>query len=276
MIRLPFSREPRPGDTIRGDLRIPDGPPPRAAVVIAHGFKGYKDWGFFPWVAEQLAGAGYAVVSFNFSRNGIGGDPDRISDLDRFASNTVSLEREDLRFLLAETLEGDLLPRRPKRAALLGHGRGGGHAVLAAAGVPGVGALVTWASVSHFDRWTEETKALWRAQGRVWVLNQRTGVQMPVGVGLLEDFEAHREALDVAHAAARVGCPWLILHGTDDLTVWPGEAEALARANPAARLHRVHGAGHAFETAHPFEGATPQLREAMDRTLEHLRRHLEP
>ena len=276
MIRLPFSREPRPGDTIRGDLRIPDGPPPRAAVLVAHGFKGYKDWGFFPWVAEQLAGAGYAVVSFNFSHSGIGSDPDGISDLDRFASNTVSLEREDLRFVLSETLEGDLLPRRPKRAALLGHGRGGGHAVLAAASERGVGALVTWAAVSHFDRWTEETKALWRAQGRVWVLNQRTGAQMPVGVGLLEDFEAHREALDVAHAAACVGCPWLILHGTEDLTVWPGEAEALARANPAARLHRVHGADHTFETAHPFAGATPQLREAIDRTLEHLHRHLQP
>lgn len=275
MIRLSFTREPRPGDTIRGDIRIPDGPPPRGAVVMVHGFKGFKDWGFFPWVAEQLAGAGYAVVSFNFSRNGIGSDPDRVSDLERFASNTLSLERAELRAVLSAALDGDLLPRRPRRAALFGHGRGGGHAVLAAATEPRVGALVTWAGVAHFDRWTEETRALWQSEGRVWVLNQRTGEQMPVSVGLLEDFEANRCALDIGAAAVRIPSPWLIVHGTEDLTVWPGDAETLARANPAARLHRVDGAGHAFEACHPFEGASPHLREAMDRTLDHLRQHLE-
>lgn len=276
MIRLSFTREPRPGDTLRGDVRIPEGPPPRAAVVVVHGFKGFKDWGFFPWVAGQLAGAGYAVVTFNFSRNGIAGDPQRITDLARFSENRLSLEAAEVRAVLAEVLDGDLLPRRPRRTALLGHGRGGGHAILASAVEPRVGALVTWAAVARFDRWTEETTALWRAEGRMWVLNQRTGEQMPVGVGLLEDFEVHRGELDVEAAARRVGAPWLIVHGTEDLTVWPGDAEALARANPAARLHRVEGAGHAFDVCHPFEGAAPQLREAMDRTLDHLRRHLEP
>ena len=276
MIRLPFIREPRPGDTLRGDVRIPDGPPPRVAVVVAHGFKGFKDWGFFPWVAAQLVGAGYAAVTFNFSRNGIAGDPDRFTDLERFASNTLSLEQEDLRAVLSEVLDGDLLPRRPRRVALLGHSRGGGHAVLGAAAEPRVRALVTWGSVAQFDRWTEETRALWRAEGRMWVLNQRTGEQMPVGVGLLEDFEANRDELDVGAAAARVTAPWLIVHGTEDITVWPGDAVTLARANPLARLHRVERAGHTFEVGHPFEGASPELREAMDRTLDHLRLHVEP
>lgn len=276
MIRLPFTREPRPGDTLRGDIRIPDGPPPRAVVLLAHGFKGFKDWGFFPWVAEQLVGAGYAVVTFNFSRNGIVGDPERITDLDRFASNTLSLEQEELRAVLAEVLDGDLLPRRPRRAALLGHSRGGGHAVLASAAEPRVGALVTWAAVARFDRWTEETRALWRADGRIWVLNQRNGEQMPVGLGLLEDFEAHRVELDVRAGASRMTAPWLIIHGTEDVTVGLCDADALVRANARARLHRVDGAGHTFEVGHPFGGASRELREAMDRTLEHLRRHLEP
>lgn len=275
MIRLRFTREPRPGDTLRGDIRIPDGPPPRAAVVLAHGFKGFKDWGFFPWVAEQLVGAGYAAVTFDFSRNGIGDDPERFTDLDRFESNTLSLEQQELRAVLSDVLDGDLLPRRPRRAALMGHSRGGGHAVLAAAAEPRVGALVTWAGVARFDRWTTETEALWRAEGRIWVLNQRTGEQMPVGLGLLKDFEAHRSELDVMAGALRIKAPWLIVHGTEDLTVGPGDAESLARVNPGAKLHRVEGAGHTFEVGHPFQGVSRELRDAMDRTLEHLRRHLE-
>lgn len=276
LIRRAFTREPRPGDTLRGDVRIPEGPPPRAAVVVSHGFKGFKDWGFFPWVAEQLAGRGFAVVTFNYSRNGIGSEPDRFTDLDRFGRNTLSLEQAELRSVVAEVLDGDLLPRRPRRVGLLGHSRGGGQAVLAAAAEPRLGALVTWAAVSQFDRWTEETKAEWRESGRIWVLNQRTGEQMPVGLELLQDFETHREELDVAAAARRVAAPWLIVHGTDDLTVWPGEAETLTRSNAGARLHLVDKAGHTFEVGHPFQGPSRQLQEALDRTADHFSRHLDP
>ena len=275
MIRLSFTREPRPGDTVRGDVRIPDGPPPRTAVVVVHGFKGFKDWGFFPWVAEQLAGAGHATVSFNFSRNGIGSDPEGFTDLDRFGSNTLSLEQGELRSILAEVLDGDLLPRRPRGAALFGHSRGGAQAILAAAAEPRVRALVTWAALAHFDRWTEETKEIWRADGRIWTLNQRTGQQMPLDLAFLEDFEANREALDVGAAAGKLCAPWLIVHGTDDLTVWPGEGETLMRANAGARLHLVERAGHTFGAGHPFTGPTPHLREAMERTVAHLARHLE-
>ena len=276
MIHLTFHREPRPGDLIRGDIRVPDGPAPRSAVVIVHGFKGFKDWGFFPWVAETLANAGYAVVTFNFSRNGVGPELDRFTELDRFARNTLSLEQEELRSIISETLDGHLLPSRPRRIALLGHSRGGGQAILAAAHEARVGALVTWASVSYFDRWTGETKAGWRAAGRVWVLNQRTGEQMPVDVGLLEDFEANRAYLDISAGASRIKAPWLILHGADDMTVWPGEAQNLVRANASARMEVIQGAGHTFQATHPFPGPTLQLEQAMDFTVGHLHRHLEP
>ena len=275
VIHLPFAREPRAGDTIRGDIRIPDGPPPRTAVIVVHGFKDFKDWGFFPWVCERLAGAGHATISFNFSRNGVGADPGRLSDLERFGSNTLSLELEELRWILADVLDGNLLPRRPRKAALFGHARGGAHAIIAAAAEPRVRALVTWGALARLDRWSEETKELWRTDGRVWVLNPQTGEQMPLGVGFLEDFEANREELAVVSAAGRVRAPWLIVHGTDDLTVWPSEAETLTRANAGARLYLVERAGHTFGAVHPFAGPTPELREAMDRTVEHLRRHLE-
>ena len=275
MIRLPFLREPRPGDVIRGDVRIPDGPPPRSAVVVVHGFKGFKDWGFFPHLCERLAGAGFAVVSFNFSRNGVEEDFETFSRLDRFAANTLSCEHEELNAIVQEALSGDLLPRRPRTLGILGHSRGGGQAVLGAAVEPRVGALVTWAAVSHFDRWSEEIKAQWREDGEVLVLNQRTGQQMPLGVGLLEDYEANRDRLDIARAAGEVRAPWLIVHGREDETVPHAEADALARASTGARVELIDGAGHTFQCRHPFEGPTPELRQALDRTIRHFRAHLE-
>ena len=47
---MQFTIESSEGLPIRGDLESTGGA--RALVVIVHGFKGFKDWGFFPWVAE--------------------------------------------------------------------------------------------------------------------------------------------------------------------------------------------------------------------------------
>jgi dienelactone hydrolase len=262
------------GRIVRGDVRVPDGPPPRSAVLVLHGFKGFKDWAFFPHVCQKLAGAGHAVVSFNFSGSGIGADPERFTELEAFAANTLSRELEEVAWVADWTMSGDLLTRRPQRLGLLGHSRGGGEAIVHAAGDPRVRALVTWNAVSTFDRWSAATREEWRASRRIYVLNSRTGQQMPLDVGLLDDLEARRDALDVEAAAARVAAPWLIVHGETDTTVEPREAEALARASRGARLAIVAGAGHTFEVGHPFAGPSRPLEEALGATLDHFERHL--
>ena len=91
MIHRPFALKSPLGEPIRGDLRLPDGDGPFPVVVVCHGFKGFKDWGFHPWLGERLAGAGFAAAHFDFSRNGVrGGVPD-ITDLDAFRRNTLSI-----------------------------------------------------------------------------------------------------------------------------------------------------------------------------------------
>ncbi len=243
--------------------------------MVVHGFKGFKDWGFFPHVCEHLAAAGFAVVSFNFSRNGVGEDFGEFTELDSFAANTLSCELDELSAIVDETISGELLPRRPRTVGLLGHSRGGGQVVLGAAADERIGAVVTWAAVSHFDRWTEESKEQWRQDGYVAVLNQRTGQQMPLNVTLLEDYEANHVRLDIQRAAGRIEAPWLIVHGNRDDTVPAEEADVLARASQGARIVLVDGAGHTFEARHPFEGPPPQLQEALDRTIRHFQAHLE-
>ena len=274
MIHLPFTRDPRRGETIRGEVRIPDGPPPTSAVVVVHGFKGFKDWGFFPHLCQQLAAAGHAVVSFNFTRNGIGSDPLEFTELDRFGTNTLSIELDEVRLILDEIFAGSLLPRAPRKVGLLGHSRGGGQAILAVAEERRVDALVTWAAVSHFDRWSDETKKEWRELGRLWAMNTRTGQQMPLDVSLLEDYETNSARLDVPSAASRIASPWLILHGLEDVTVPPDEARALAKAAANARMVLIEDAGHTFQAQHPFESSPPELDEAVRRTIQHFGRHL--
>ena len=273
MIKFAFAREPVRGRLVRGDVRIPDGPPPRSAVIVVHGFKGFKDWSFFPHLCRRLAAEGHAVVSFNFSGSGIGSDPERFTELEAFAANTFSRELEELAWV-ADLVMSDLLPRRPRRLGLLGHSRGGGDAIVHTAGDPRVGALVTWSAVSTFLRWSAATRAEWRDLGRIYVLNSRTGQQMPLDSSVLDDLEANAERLDVGAAASRVDVPWLILHGDQDRTVEPDEARALARVAGTGRLTLVAGAGHTYEAEHPFVRPAAPLAEALDLTVAHFARHL--
>lgn len=262
-------------ELLRGDVRAPDDSVTGSVIVVVHGFKGFKDCGFFPHACEVLARSGHTAVSFNFSRNGIGDEPTEFTELERFARNTLSRELDELGRVI-ETVEAGELPGvgRPRRLGLLGHSRGGGQAVLAAAEHDSVDALVTWAAVADFDRWSDEVKEEWRAEGRITVMNARTGQEMPLDIEILEDFESNRDRLDIGAAARRVGGPWLIVHGSGDETVSPDDGRRLAEAAPDGRLILVEGAGHTFEARHPFEGSTPELGQALAATREHFRRHL--
>ena len=274
MIHLTFERDLPSKRLLLGDVFVSEGAPPRSAVVLVHGFKGFKDWGFFPILRRRLASAGHAVVCFNFSGAGVGRDLLRFTDLEGFARNTLSAEAEELARVVEWVRAGDLLPRTPRTVGVLGHSRGGGQAVL----LPGLSgtcdALVTWSSVGSFDRWSEETRREWRAKGRIHVMNSRTGQQMPLDVTLLEDFERNRSRLDVRAAARSVEAPWLIVHGDEDLTVAPDEARALAREAPHARLVLIESAGHTYEVGHPCEVPSPQLLEAVEATERHFARYL--
>ncbi len=274
MTHARFTLESRLGEPIHGDLRLPDAPGPHPAVVVCHGFKGFKDWGFHPWLGTRLAEAGLAAVHFNFSRNGVREADGDIEDLDAFRRNTLSIERDDLDTVLDAVLSGKLgAPLDPSRLGLAGHSRGGGVALLGAAERPEVKALSTWASVSHFDRITDEaTLVEWRRAGVFEVLNSRTGQVLPMGVEFLEDVLGNLDRLHLLVAARRLRVPWLLLHGTADETVPFAEAEALARASErGARLVAIDGGGHTFGAVHPFAGPTPHLEAAAEATLGHFR-----
>ncbi|HYR46165.1 MAG TPA: alpha/beta hydrolase, partial [Thermoanaerobaculia bacterium] len=102
-----FSFQTSEGLAIRGDLALPrqkDEP----LVVCLHGFKGFKDWGFWPAVRERLAAAGYGALRFNFSHSGVGADLESFTEVGPFESGTYSREVEDLQEILARVAQGRL------------------------------------------------------------------------------------------------------------------------------------------------------------------------
>jgi pimeloyl-ACP methyl ester carboxylesterase len=248
------------------DVRAGGRASPRPAVVVVHGFKGFKDWGLWPPFAERLARAGCTAVTLNLSGSGVD-DSGEFVFPERFGHNTFSAELQDLRRVVDALAAGELGVAPPSSLGLLGHSRGGGVAVLHTADDPRIRALVTWAAISTVERWTEAAQDGWRRTGVRDEPNARTGQVLPLYLDVLDDVRANPARLDILGAARRVSVPWLLVHGTGDEAVALAEGERLAAAAPGARFVTVPDAGHTFGAAHPWRGATPELDQVLDVTL---------
>jgi alpha-beta hydrolase superfamily lysophospholipase len=242
---------------------------PRGVVVIVHGFKGFKEWGFFPWVSGHLGSARLASVRFDMSRSGIGERPGEFDRLDLFADDTYGREVADLRSVLS-WVEGTELAGLP--LFLMGHSRGGGVSILTAKQIAGaaVRGIVTWSGVAEADRWPDAVKRQWRARGILEVPNVRTGQTMPISTAVLDELDARREELNIVAALESTECPVLIVHGLADETVPAAEAQQLARGARNGSLVLIESGTHTFGAKHPFDSVSRELSFAMQATLAFL------
>lgn len=286
LMQLPFLLENRLGWPIRGEVRwlaglgqgglrpaAPEdaGAPP--TLVLCHGFKGFKDWGHFPWVAEQLARAGFQVITFNFGGSGVDDVPDQFTRLDRFRRNTLSLEIEELELVLGALERGDLpgAAARTKAAGLIGHSRGAVATSVVAVRRGDIGALVLWAGIGVLERrYPEAVRRAWRDSGELDIVNARTGQRMPVGLEALDDLEKHLEAYSPHAVIPALHTPTLWIHGAADATIPIEEArvvDAAARGRGDQWSFVVlDEADHTFGSVHPFRGPSSHLDRAVDRT----------
>jgi pimeloyl-ACP methyl ester carboxylesterase len=222
-------------------------------VIFAHGFKGFKDWGTHNLVANYFAENGFRFLKFNFSHNGTTADkPIDFADLIAFADNTFTIELEDLKAVIDFACGGSGIAAATG-VTLIGHSMGGGMSIIKTAEDIRVEKLVTMASISGFrNLWPHEIEAQWRLTGITYMPNKRTGQQMPLKVGLLDDLDKNPSRLDILAHAAKIRQPWLIVHGDADTTVPLSHAEELKAANPNANYSVILGGDHVFGATHPY------------------------
>lgn len=246
-------------------------------VVYVHGFKGFKDWGFVPYIGEYLSERGFFVVTFNFSHNGIGSNLLEFTELEKFARNTLTREMRELSEIIDACQGGAFGSLTRPRIGLLGHSRGGGVTLLTAVHRPEVRAAAVWASVSTFDRFDEETKRQWRRDGYLETVNQRTGQIMRMNVSVLEEFDKYgRDLLHVEQAVRGFRRPLLIVHGENDDSIPLEEGHRLYEwgDKSSGDLVIVPSTGHTFDARHPFEGTNPKLEFVLEKTAAFFEKHL--
>lgn len=242
-------------------------------LLFCHGFKGFKDWGCFPYMFDKFANANIFTVSFNFSLNGVDNEKNNPVDferLDDFARNTFSEELDDLGCVIDYLEEvKDKYNYNFDSLILAGHSRGGGIAILKTAEDKRIKKLITLASVDELNRYGDETKRMWKERGFVEALNTRTRQKMRMNVSLLEDLENNYSRLNIKDAMKKANVPTLIMHGTEDLAVEKSEAETLYNLcnKDITKLVILEKTGHTFGAVHPFAGTTPHLEEVIEEII---------
>ncbi len=238
-------------------------------LIFVHGFKGFKDWGFNPYLGKYFADQGYFVITFNFSHNGVAENTSEFNELDKFAKNTFSREVRELKEIISALKNNFFGEVNNPEIGLIGHSRGGAVALLTASQVEGIKAVATWASIAKLDRYSERQKKEWKDQGYFEVLNNRTQQMMRLNVELLNDIEAHKDdLLNMQKNVSGLNKSLLLVHGDQDLGVPVDEAHQLYDWADKERteLLIINKTGHTFDCKHPFEGSNEKFDKVLQTT----------
>lgn len=239
------------------------------ALFYIHGFKGFKDWGFVPYIGQFLSQRNLFVITFNFSHNGIGETMTEFTELEKFAANTFSREIRELSELIDAFHGGFFGNSDSKAVGLLGHSRGGADAILTATDRADVAAVTLWSSVSTLNRYSDDVKRKWRKDGSLNIVNQRTGQVMKLSTTLLDEIEKlGNNRLSIEKAVAGLKRPLLVIHGENDEAVPVSEGKQIFdwSDKSCSAFHPIPNTGHTFDAVHPFRGSNDNLDKALDLT----------
>ena len=251
------------GLPIRYDLYAPIGGGNNHAlpvIIFVHGFKGFKDWGFWLDACEELAYAGFGVLAMNFSLNGIGDNKYEFDRLDLFERQTFSSDLDDIGIVIRALQTGKIKDSHAQfdtdKIGIIGHSRGGHTAITAGVEYESIQAVVTWASVADYlGRWSDSMKKDWDSKGYTEIVNGRTGQVMKIGKVVYDDSVENADRVIAIRRVPELRVPSLFIHSREDETVPYTDSEKL-HINCGARdkeLRLVTKGGHTFGGGHPFE-----------------------
>ncbi len=245
-------------------------------IILVHGFKGFKDWGFFPYAAEKLAEGGFTTITFNFSHNGVSNGGSDFDELEKFEKNSYSLEVEELSEIIDAYSDGEFGETKNNDLALVAHSRGAISAIINSVNKEKVKSLVTWAGVANIDRFTDRQKKKWKENGYFEIMNMRTNQLMRIGAELLNDLEKNFDNLNLKNYVPLINKPFLIIQGAEDLAVKLSEAELLLSWTDKkySQFEVIQNCGHTFNIKHPFKTSHSDFEKVLKLTLNFFNKHL--
>ena len=254
---------------VAADLYYPKASGKFPLIIISHGFKGWKRWGFIPYTAQSFASKGAIVICIDYSKNGSPDQDGFITKIHDFAENNVSTEINDLQNLI-KVIRGSKIDEFNKienlwnsKINLAGHSLGGAISLIVANQDNDINKVALWGSIAKFDRYTERQKLLWKEKGYSEFINQSTNQFLRINYQYMEDIEINKEKNDLIRIMSNFNRPVLLLHGKQDITVPVKEIMSFIENtnNDLFKYQIIEKTGHLFGVTYPFTSSNPQLEK---------------
>lgn len=227
------------GQNLAGVVHFPHRETTPPLLIMAHGFTDDKvsDNRIFVRFARRARKEGYALLRFDFAGSG--------ESEGEFADVTVTGEIEDLRCAIEFAHSIPCLEDSP--IYLIGYSLGGAVVLSAAAGDHRVRGVVCWAPASDLKAVFAailDRETLLAAHGSRVVACRNDSKHFFLKSGFFLDLDKHHPSRDITQVSPR---PVLLVQGTADTKVLPGQTEALFKAaGEPKELHLIHTAPHSF------------------------------
>jgi len=266
------------GNHISGNFFYQEFIEKKPLLIISHGFKAHKDWGFFPYIAQKFCDANFLVITFNFSMNGFDNSSNSFIYVEKFAHNTVSQEIQDLEnvieFLNEKSKLSLYLDRYwNKELHLLGHSRGAAISLLVVKRNLYKAKLALWNSIATFDRWTERQKEIWQEKGFLEFKDNSLNLNLKIDIKYLKDIQNNE--YNLINAINLINIPLLLLYCEQDMTVRKREFENLKNYinSNFSEIISIPNTGHTFGVSEKMQKSTEQLDFAIQKTIEFFKRN---
>jgi len=243
---------------LHGILDIPDGEGPYPAIVVLHGFTGFKEELHIQDFALELAKAGF--VAFRFDASGFGGSEGTIEDDFR-----VSNYLDDISCILdyAEShkeVDSSLI-------GVCGHSMGAGLAIIKAAQdsrIKAVCAVQPSAILMKAGQSSYDLKQ-WESAGWLEMSCEHPKYSK---IRLPWDFATDRNRFDAVSAAGELQAPLMVMYGTEDSGVGSQPLTIFESAREPKELVRLDGFNHDFRhREHERKVVNQHLVDFFNRTL---------
>ncbi len=233
--------EDKKGRKIVGILNMPKGAGPFPAVVICHGFKGYKEQLHLKSLAEKLAKDNILSLRFDFG-NGVGKSYGKLEDI------KFSQYLDDLKSAVDYLTKQSFVDA--KRIALVGHSLGGQLILHYASTDKRIKVLVDLAGVvlrgvekTNIEKNVKNQMKQAKKLGYFYIFSKRTGKKYRIKIDYYFDLLKH----DTPAQIKKIKLPVLIVHGSKDDTVSLSHSKLAYRLlNGPKKLTVIPGAPHTW------------------------------
>jgi pimeloyl-ACP methyl ester carboxylesterase len=250
-------------------------------ILLIYGFRAFKDWGFFPYMAEKITKAGFFCSIIDFSLNNLTDKSNSIFDMENFSKNTITQEITEIQIFLDNLKDEkiDNLTNWNGEIYLVGHSLGGALAIMTAyfdalKKNPIVKKLVTICSIFDFDIYTEKQKKDWIETGIKQFKDSTTQQIFTLDVNFLLDRLQYSGEKSLTSAVSKLEIPFLIIHSEADVTVSPKAATILFNSmknKELAKLEIIKKANHLLGISHPFKETNPILEQTISEIINFLK-----